>query len=562
MSRWACLLMLSLATMAATPLSAQTQVPVDQAPVDQPPVDQETLRAAIAEAKAARQAAADALRKADELTARLEALLNTRPAPLPVQKSALALKDRPTTQKPTEWTKRATIAKDMRRCDSIGDNGVPSIGQYMIDMGKHDKLKKEGSQDTTEDFSDRGINAFVYHCLGLINATDYESITDLSVQFSGIKGNEQGEFAVTRTARALKPIYGIGDDGKRQVTALFPAYNRYTLGGFGRTGKGGDVPLIDLTTSNFESGVGVLAGFEWGRSADTASAKLVSNIHDGIAKARQECLAANWIIDPLTAKTAATDARPTIADNPLSQCEGNNFVEWLSRKGNANRYWTAIVAPLWGYKTVPETRVGLEVRYAFQDVTYRPIIDPATGDVFPGLLALPDEITINPEPYSVKLYGGFNRKIGLPFDHNATWGLTGSLTYRREVDFIKGTSGQTFCTPAATGASFDTCRTDQRFAAPYQTSGFVGGLAMDMQLDRLSILPPIATSPRVTYAFDTDRFGIEIPVYFLTDADGKLNSGIQYTCRFRGETPEGFELKKSCNIGFFLGTNFQIGRSP
>jgi hypothetical protein len=41
-----------------------------------------------------------------------------------------------------------------------------------------------------------------------------------------------------------------------------------------------------------------------------------------------------------------------------------------------------------------------------------------------------------------------------------------------------------------------------------------------------------------------------------------LNSGVKYTCRFRGETEEGLELKKSCNINLFVGTSFEINRTP
>lgn len=53
-----------------------------------------------------------------------------------------------------------------------------------------------------------------------------------------------------------------------------------------------------------------------------------------------------------------------------------------------------------------------------------------------------------------------------------------------------------------------------------------------------------------------------VPLFMMTDSDGKLNSGVKYTCRFRGETPEGFELRKTCNINLFVGTSFQIGKTP
>lgn len=287
---------------------------------------------------------------------------------------------------------------------------------------------------------------------------------------------------------------------------------------------------------------------------------LRSAINAGVAKARQECVAANVIVEPLRSETSAPGERPRIALDPLSACEGNALVAWMSDAKRANQYWGEIVAPLWGYKKDPETFAGFEVRYSFQDLSYRPVIDPATGAVI--ATTLPAEVKIHPEPYSIKLYGGFNREVGPKLLPTATIGLTGSLTYRREVDFIEGTFGKTLCTPATAGATFDICNADQRLAAPYDTSGFVAGAALNLQFRRFWYFPPVALSPRFMYAFDTKRPGIEIPFFLLTDSDGKLNSGVKYTCRFRGRTPEGLELKKSCAINFFLGTSFELGKTP
>jgi hypothetical protein len=534
------MLSVAFAAIGAAPVVAQTS-----------PADADLLEA-YKELKASRAGAAEALRiadealrKADEAIAKFERrhVLGAVPppdlasAPQPLSSAAVA--------------SGLTRPSDMPACDAAGGSG--SIGAYMLDMKSGPKQKKEASFDAEEDGTNRGINAFVYHCLKLTKASQYEAITNLSVQFTGTKGNDQAEMAVTRTARAVKSARTRkGEDG------LASTYNRYRLGGFGRTGSNGDAPLIDLTESNFASGVGVLAGFEWGRSRATAIAELRTTIHSGIAKARQDCIAAHSVDDPLT--NATFDARPHMALNPLSMCEGAGLAEWMSNSKRANQYWGDIVAPLWGVKMEPELFAGIEGRYAFQDISYLPVIDPATGAVI--VTTLPDAVKIHPEPYSLKLYGGFNREVGQQDRRTATIGLTGSLTYRREVDFLGNSSGKTLCSPAAPGATFDICDTDLKLAAPYDTSGFVGGLAFNLQFRRFWQLPPIAMSPRLTYAFDTKRFGIEVPLFLLTDSDGKLNSGFKYTCRFRGTTPEGFELKKTCGVNLFVGTNFGIGTTP
>lgn len=540
MARWTILGVAATSALAAAPAAAQ-YVPLS---------DETRLREALTEAKQARDAAAEALSKADEAIAILERALTVRPAPISPPASATQLM-RPDPKHPP-----LIRPSDMPACDVRDRYGL--IGDYMLKMAHDGRQKKESSFDATEIGADRGINAFVYHCLGLTRATQYEAITNLSVQFTGTKGNDQAEMAITRTARAVKTAKAYDPELKDYVPGLTATFNRYRVGGFGRTGSNGEASLIDLTTSNFASGVGLVAGFEWGRSRPEPISVLRSTIHGGIAKARQECFAANNIVDPL--KTATSDGRPHIALDALAMCEGNEFVKWLSNSKRANQYWSDIVAPLWGNKKEREIFAGIEARYAFQDISYLPIIDPATGAVI--VTSLPDAVNIHPEPYSVKVYGGFNREFGPEDRRTAMIGLTGSLTYRREIDFLGNTSGKTVCSPSAPGATFDICNTDMKLAAPYDTSGFVGGVALDLRFRRFWQLPPIATSPRLTYAFDTNRLGVEVPLYLLTDSDGKLNSGVKYVCRFRGTTPEGFELKKTCSVSLFVGTSFEIGKTP
>jgi hypothetical protein len=513
-----------------------------EAQTNNPSIDEARLRAAIAEAEQARDAAVEALRKADEAIAVLKRALPTPPASPPAPISATVFR--------AAEAKRDPVPRpnDMPACDAPGATG---IGGYMARIGDSGRQKKESNFHTGEAGTNEGINAFVYHCLGLTRTTDYENTTNLSAQFTATKGNDQIEAAITRTARALRLAPG-GD--------LVAVYNRYSIGGFGRTGSNGDASLIDLTTSNFASGVGIVAGFEWGRMKPRPSEKVQLDIRTGVARARLECIAEKGVVDPLTAKDAVLGDRPRMSADPIASCEGNELVKWMSEPKHANKYWNDMIAPLWGYKGTPQRFAGVEIRYAFQDLSYRQVIDPKTGAVVAP--TLPPALKVRPEPYSVKLYGGANRTLKYLGREEGTVGATASLTYRREIDFIGGTAGKTVCVPAVPGADFDLCDTDQKLAAPYRTSGFVGGIELNLQSRRFWYLPPIAIAPRFTYAFDTKRFGVEVPLFLLTDSDGKLNSGLKYTCRFRGRTPEGFELKKTCTVNLFVGTSFDLSRTP
>lgn len=524
--------------IAAMPAKAQVASSADEA----------RLRAAIAQAEEARNAAAEALRKADEAIALLKQGL-TPSAPLAKDPASA-------TELRQEETGRIAVKRppEMPYCDAAaGDRG--SIGDYLLRA----RQKRESGYDSHDEGTNDGINAFVYHCLGLTRVTDYENLTNLSAQFTGAKGTDQIEIAITRTSRAVKLSEVWDAKAGKKVAGVFATYNRYSLGSFGRTGSNGDAPLIDLTESNFASGVGVVLGYEWGRMPVRTLAKARGAIHTGIAAARRDCVAAKGVVEPLEGKDPAPGDRPRVALNPIAACEGDELVKWMADPKQANRYWSAIVAPLWGYAATPDRFAGVQFRYAFQDVSFRPVIDPRTGAVI--ATTLPPTQTIHPEPYSIKLYAGFNHPINYHAKERATIGLVGSLTYRREVDFIDGTS-KTVCTPPVPGATFNICSADQKLAAPYNTKGFVGGIALNLQFKRFWYLPPIAVAPRFTYAFDTKRPGLEIPLFLLTDADGKLNSGLKYTCRFKGETREGFELKKSCNVNLFVGTSFDIRNAP
>jgi hypothetical protein len=186
--------------------------------------DEARLRAAIKEAEQARNAAYDALRKADAALVILKSSLPAKPPLLATPESATTLV--------TKVPPRAALERpaDMPWCDAPGSN---SIGKYMLKTEKVDKQNKESTYTDRERETNKGINAFVYHCLGLTRATDYESTTNLSAQFTASKGSDAIEAAVTRTARGIERTMV----GKERKSGFAATYNRYSIGGFGRTGS-------------------------------------------------------------------------------------------------------------------------------------------------------------------------------------------------------------------------------------------------------------------------------------------------------------------------------------
>ncbi|WP_408077467.1 hypothetical protein [Sphingomonas plantiphila] len=485
------------------------------------------LRSLIREAELARAEALAALKRADAALAAAQRALESRPAPpgMPVQTAA------------------APVAR--HRCDDALGN--PSTADWVIRPVKRE-MDSAGERVS-------GLNEYTGECLGLTKAKQYKNTTDLGLQLTGNKGDGVLDVTLARTIRR----FGLAEQGATPDQDTFrSSYWKFTLGGFGAAGSSGDASLFNLTDFEFDSGVGFQLGVEWGRSATKTRAELGKTLYDGIAKARRECVAFYGIHDPMLNQADKPDAqvREVVRNpDPIAKCEGAALVDWMKDASRSSDYWAETVAPFWGYKQDAETFGGMVFRYGFTDFTYLPIKDPATGTVV--VSSIPDKVELHAEPYSLKAYAGFVDPIEWRWLKGGKWGLTGSLTWRREYSFVKATQDQEVCYPRTPGATFDLCD-KVNIAAPYELEGLVLGGSLNFQLPRMWYLPPFAASIRPSYALDTNRWGIEAPFFLLTDAEGKLNSGLKFVCRFKGRTPQGLELEEECGISAFIGTKFDL----
>lgn len=498
------------------------------------PAGAERLRELIREAELARAEALAALKRADTALAaakRAEAALA----------AAQGAPDTPAAQAQTV----AGSAPAPHRCDNALGN--PSTADWVI------KPAKREQDNRGEPVA--ALNEYARDCLNLTQAKQYKSTTDLGLQLTGTKGDGVLDVTLSRTIRA----FGLASVGKTPDEDRFRStYTKFTIGGFGAIGTTGDASLFNLSDFEFSTGIGFQLGVEWGRSASKTRAELRKSLYGGIAKARRECIAYYGVHDPMLNQVDSpeTNVREVVRNpDPSGKCEGQGLVDWMKDPSRNAGYWSDFVAPMWGYKQDAEIFGGWLLRYGYSDVTYRPVKDPITGAVIAA--TLPAEIERHTEPFSMKVYAGFIDPIEWRWLKGGKWGLTGSLTWRREYSFIDKTKDQQICYPASSGATYDLC-TKANLAAPYELDGLVLGGSFNFQMPRLWYLPPFALSLRPSYAFDTDRLGLEVPFFLLTDAEGKLNSGFKVNCRFKGRTPHGLDLPEECGVGIFVGTTFDL----
>ncbi|WP_343521097.1 hypothetical protein [Sphingomonas sp.] len=490
--------------------------------------DEERLRELIKQAEQARAEAQTALERADAaLAAAQRALANRAPMPGPIPAAT------PPNECDDAFGEAAAAGKPERL----------STANWMLKPGDRETNNADEKVD--------GLNKYAKTCLGLTKASQYKNTTDLSLQLAGTKGDGVLDAVISRTIRRFSEVApdGILSDDDR----FRSSYTKYLVGGFGAAGTAGDASLFNLTDFEFSTGIGFQFGVEWGRSAAKSRKERREAIYDGIAKARRECVAYHGVLDPMNAGDQTRD----VVRNPdaIGKCEGAALVKWMEAESRNSGYWSEIVAPLWGHKAESEIFAGWLFRYGYSDIKYRPIKDPATGNVI--ATTLPGEIELHTEPFSMKGYAGFMRPFKMGERGGGKVGGTFSLTWRREYSFVDKTKDQQVCFPDSAGAGFDLCKS-MNLAAPYELEGLVAGGSLNLQIPRFWYLPQFAASLRPSYAFDTDRWGLEMPLFLLTDADGKLNSGLKFNCRFKGRTRQGLELPEECGIGIFVGTNFDL----
>lgn len=336
--------------------------------------------------------------------------------------------------------------------------------------------------------------------------------------------------------------------------------------------------LFDLDKFQFADGVGIKLGLEWGRSGATKRSKVKEDIEASLAKARASCIAARGVLDPW-AKPAAGEtaaARPQqlslrSGNDLVQQCTGTNLMAWL--KNDASASWASIVKPVWGYEAKPVVYGGVEGSMAWSEQSYYPLRDTNTGQLtgnnLPAdFLNQKGATPLKTTPFALSGYFGANWPIDVPLfsgdngkdDAKGRAGLAGSITYRSTFEFPKSVKDQTVCAQL-TASNFDQCR-KVNIGAPFEREGFVAAVAMKFEMPRIAFMPAIGITIRPSYAFDIGQLGLEVPIFFLSGSDGKLNSGIKLTCTDDARTKSGFQFEGECGAALFFGSTFSLSGTP
>ncbi|MBO6767839.1 MULTISPECIES: hypothetical protein [unclassified Erythrobacter] len=511
-------------------------------------ITREEAIAILEEAREAREQARKALDDADAALQAAERMLG--------QSSELAQESGLPKSGPVIASADLTASPTVSRENFCEDVSEQNTAAEMLKTGEVGDDKVEG-----------GLNWFTASCLGLKRWRDYKDVTVLDIKATASSADGVVEAGLGFTRRWLNSSNDIGPD------QLFnTSYRTIRPAVFVSTADATDAALFDLDKFQFESGIGIKLGVEFGRHSSKKRSKLVGDINAAIATARASCIAAKSVVDPLAPlEKSETEAdRPSqlglrSGENLLGECAGKELLEWLRKDAAGN--WASIVKPIWGYDGKPVMYGGLEASYAWSETSYYPLRDTNTGallgnDLPAGFLAKEGATPQDTNPFSLSAYVGGTRPFSPPIfsGSDGSIGLSGSLTYRRSFEVPKSLRDQTVCVDV-TGTNFEQCR-NVNIGAPYEREGFVVATALKFQMPRLAFLPETGFTIKPSYAFDIDQFGVEVPIYFLADAEGKLNGGIKFTCTEDGTTDGGFEIEGECGAALFFGSKFTIGGTP
>lgn len=460
------------------------------------------------------------------------------------------------------------------------DKSETEIASRMLETG----VIKDGTNDKING----GLNWFTAKCLGMNSWKDYRDIQTLNLQATVSSSDGVLEVGYGFTNRWLATRINESSDNETKKTSdtqkFHTNYRTLRLAVFGNPGDATSVTIFDLDKFRFGDGLGIKGGIEFGKHASKKRGKLEGDINAALATARASCINTRSIADPLAKLPKGTDEsdRPSqltyrSRDDVLLLCSGPNLLTWLRKDKSGS--WSSIVKPVWGYEDKPVLYGGFEFSYFWSETSFYALHDTNTGDLtgidLPAdFLAGKGATKVNTSPFAGSLYVGGTWPLFLSSrgeksrEHGkddktssiGTVSLSGSLSYRRSFDVPKSYKKQTVCVDV-TGNNYDQCR-DVNIAAPYEQEGLVAATALKFQMSHLGFLPEFGIAFKPSYAFDIDQMGLEIPIYFLSDSKGNLNSGIKIACTDDGVTDGGYKISGECGAAFFIGKKFTLGGKP
>lgn len=490
----------------------------------------------LEDAREAREAALEALKKAEAAEDRARQLLGVDDAPAPTGDAD---------------TSTTAIAEENKPCSERLSADHPVCELF---------AKLEARDTSTNDQSP--LNEFTY-ALGLDEFEDYSADEGIAFRLSGGKDGGYAEVGPVFTWRSFRPK----EDG------LFNSSSwRFEPVLRGKIGDDGVAPLATISKGDFTTGA------DWGFGFDLRWQLTRKRRLDAVEKALE---AEYKKIEEACVKKFG--AAPSGRHFGSEQCQKHAMSEGL-----AIAAYQKAIAPLWGVtadgKTMPpKFFAGARGTYGFRRESFFPLSDPGgTGvdliDALPLALdsAGKEKKTFN--PYSFEVYGGMTltqrdedgasagTKIDGSLVDDDRWelALAGSFGWENAVRYPKNTQDVTVCyddtDPDSPTTGFTRCG-KANISVPFETDGLTAGLGVTLMPPRTRFGRPLF-GVTGSYFEGTDQFRISFPLAFAVDSSNNLTAGIRYDLVTEGETPFGEAISGDDTISIFLEHNLTFPFIP
>lgn len=403
---------------------------------------------------------------------------------------------------------------------------------------------------------DNPLNQFAYHCLGLTGWSKYDVLS------------LNGQIQALDVASSVEIVPSYSRNFRTQLAdgRIRASYHRFRVGGAIPIDGDRSATFADLSKSGLNEATLIL-GYEYGR-VRIRPQEFQKRARDGLEAARRDCILDQLQRphdDPLRERGKLLEL--STHDQIRAACDGTALSRWMQENG-ANKYFKSIVQPQWRPREDPTLFGGAELRYTPRvERSFFPLSDPAGNGATP-LTQLPADFPSNPsivrrDLFAAKVYAG-SSFLAFTKERNDTAigkdkevSIDGSVTYRRDLQFVAGTKDRSICPGGGAIISCSTINT----AAPFLLDGWVLGARAAIRIPRLSYLPLVGIQGTFTYALDTDQLGVEVPLFAFADEEGKTEAGVVLNHTGDGRVG-GLRLPGSTKISFFLGRKFRLTGRP
>lgn len=323
--------------------------------------------------------------------------------------------------------------------------------------------------------------------------------------------------------------------------------------------------FADLTKFEASRGIEYVGGLEIGFGPRRSRSDFLADARRGLLAARRACIAyyssdpeADPLVLPAPGQPGSTHTVLRTPSDVVSKCTGTALTSWIAVDPERREiYYKSIVKPQWGYGKANSLYFGAEGRLSEPELSFFPLHDPASTGM-PLIRTLPpnfpkDASNVTPTLFSVIGYAGtvLGNRVG----------LSASLSYGRRADFLKDYKDVSVCAPQQPEAAFLKCASINT-APPYVSEGWAIGGRAALAIGRFLFFPEMGLETKLSYRFDIDQFGIQVPFLTFLDDKGKTTAGVLLGCTTDGETANGFKIDGDCRASLFVGSSFKLAGRP